>query len=150
MGAFIAQWDDDDLYHPQRIHLQLQALTQHRGQACMLARWVVWWPAKQRLFLSSKRPWEGSLICQKEVMPRYPNLEKGEDTPAIKELISRHRVIMLDAPGLYVYVIHGQNTWDEQHFEKIYKHTTLDFSGPNYETALKRLTANMDVNIYPL
>ena len=82
-------------------------------------------------------------------MPRYPQLSRGEDTPVIKHLTAAHNVVLMDTPRLYVYVVHGDNTWDSGHFESIYQHATLDFSGPEYDRVLHELSRRLDIDLYP-
>lgn len=149
-GEFVAQWDDDDLYDPKRLETQFAAILQHQAQGCVLTRWLIWWPEKKRLFVSPGRLWEGSILCRKDKMPTYPNLSKGEDTPVMKRLIADHRVVLLDAPMLYVYAVHGGNTWHEAHFELMYERATLDFSGPFYKPQLARLSNRIRIADYPM
>ncbi len=80
-GDFVCQWDDDDLYDPARLEIQMKVLLAHRAQACFLSRWIVWWPLQHRLALSCPRLWEGSMLCAKALLPAYPELRQGEDTP---------------------------------------------------------------------
>ena len=147
-GEYVAQWDDDDLNDPSRLEHQIQTIKQSKSTACMLSRWTVWWPNKNRLFISGKRTWEGSLVCARSAMPRYPAISKGEDTPLIDELIARSKVVFLDAPRLYIYVIHGANTWHDAHFEAIFKSATVDFNSNAYYRVLKEVSRRVDVDGY--
>jgi len=147
-GEYVVQWDDDDLHDPSRLHHQLAALLKSGAQACMLSRWTVWWPRRRRLFIAGRRTWEGSLLCAKAVMPRYPALAKGEDTAMIKRLLSSVDTVMLDAPRLYTYVIHGANTWDDEHFERIARRATADFSGLSYSRVLRELGRRVPVDAH--
>ena len=147
-GQYIAQWDDDDLYDPSRLEHQIQTIKNSKSTACMLSRWTVWWPNKKRLFISQSRPWEGSLVCTRSAMPRYPAISKGEDTELIRELKSNFKVVFLDAPRLYIYVIHGANTWHDTHFEGIYKRASVDFSSNSYYRVLKEVSRRVDIDGY--
>jgi glycosyltransferase involved in cell wall biosynthesis len=144
-GEFIAQWDDDDLYDPNRLQVQIEAIRKSNASGSMLIRWTVWWPSKNRLFISGKRRWEGSLVCLRSAMPRYPSLSKGEDTPLIDNLLIKHKITLLDAPHLYVYVIHGANTWDDKHFEEIFNHASFKVSPEDYQRILNKFSQKMDV-----
>lgn len=144
-GKYIAQWDDDDIYDPSRLFKQIEAIKKSNVSACMLIRWTVWWPSKNRLFISGKRRWEGSLVCDRSVMPKYPSLSKGEDTPLIDNLLVNNKVILLDAPHLYIYVIHGANTWDDRHFEKIFNGATFNVILNYYNQALDELSQRVDI-----
>jgi glycosyltransferase involved in cell wall biosynthesis len=147
-GQFIAQWDDDDLYDPSRLEHQIQMIKQSNSTACMLSRWTVWWPSKKRLFISHQRAWEGTLVCARSEMPRYPAMSKAEDTALIKELMAQHKVVLLDAPRLYVYVIHGANTWHDAHFEGFFKRASFDFSLNSYFRVLNEIARRVDVDGY--
>lgn len=147
-GEYIAQWDDDDLFDPSRLEHQLNLIKRSDSTACMLTRWTVWWPRKQRLFISEKRAWEGSLVCKRDFMPRYPALSKGEDTQLIKKVMENQKVVFLNAPRLYIYVIHGENTWHEAHFEVIYSKATVDFSVSAYKLILREVSRRVDIKNY--
>jgi mannosyltransferase OCH1-like enzyme/glycosyltransferase involved in cell wall biosynthesis len=79
-GYYLAQWDDDDLYHPQRLELQVQAIVDTNVDGCYLNSLYMWWPDQQRLAHSCQRSWECTLVCRKEIFPAYPHLRQGEDT----------------------------------------------------------------------
>lgn len=147
-GQYIAQWDDDDLYDPSRLEQQIQTIKKTNSTACMLSRWTVWWPNKNRLFISQYRAWEGTLVSRRSAMPRYPALSKAEDTVLIQELMRLNKVVLLDAPRLYIYVIHGTNTWHNEHFEGIYKLATVDFILSSYFRVLKEISRRVDINGY--
>jgi glycosyltransferase involved in cell wall biosynthesis len=147
-GDYVAQWDDDDLHDPSRLQHQLGAILAGKAHAVLLTRWTIWWPQQRRLFISGRRTWEGSLMCERSLMPRYPALSKGEDTPVIRAVMNNLQVALLDAPRLYTYVIHGHNTWDVEHFEKIYQAVSADFSGPSYARMRRELARRVDVDGY--
>ncbi len=142
-GELICQWDDDDLYDPDRLGVQAGILKQTGAHVCLLQRWVQWWPKHQRLALSRRRHWEGSLMALKSIMPRYPSNRKGEDTPVIEQLVRRTRVVTLDLPQLYVYIVHGQNTWDPYHFDQHWAAATAKYTGTRYIATLEQLSRRM-------
>jgi len=121
-GDYVCQWDDDDWHHPERIAAQLRALSKAEGSAaCVLSRWIVFDEARGRAYLSPYRQWEGSLLCRRDAIPRYPALPVGEDTPVVEGLRRAGRLVALERPELYVYVAHGGNTFPESHFETYYE-----------------------------
>ena len=61
-GAFVAQWDDDDLSAPLRLELQMAAMALLGARACLLPRQLLWLPAAGALAKSTRRLWEGSAI----------------------------------------------------------------------------------------
>ena len=38
----------------------------------------------------------------------------------VNALCETDQVVLLDMPELYVYALHGSNTWDEEHADKIW------------------------------
>jgi hypothetical protein len=120
-GELICQWDDDDLSHPNRMELQVAALTAFGGEACVLARETLWWPRSGRVALSQARLWESSLLARRATLPPYPELRRGEDTPVIEALAARGRLVLLDRPHLHVYVVHGGNSFPATHFERAWE-----------------------------
>jgi glycosyltransferase involved in cell wall biosynthesis len=95
-GQYVCVWDDDDLYDPDRLSIQMSAITRLGADACFLARLQLWWPARCMLAVSIRRMWEGTMVCAKEKMPSYPPLPRGEDTPIAYRLWRSQRVVMLD------------------------------------------------------
>ncbi|MDR3415100.1 MAG: glycosyltransferase family A protein [Nevskia sp.] len=147
-GELVCQWDDDDLYDPQRLEVQYGILRQAQAQACLMQRWLLWWPARRRLAVSRARRWEGSILCLKSAMPRYPDLAQGEDTPAIQQLCVSARVALFSLPQLYLYVWHGSNTCTDTHFESLWSNATVRIADAEYDTALKRLALRLPVREY--
>ncbi|MGY1583141.1 glycosyltransferase [Streptomyces sp. MN13] len=129
-GPYVCQWDDDDLYDPERIETQMAAILALGADACFLARERLWWPARHKLAISCARVWEGSMVCAKDRLPRYPALRRGEDTPVAEEVVRGCRVVSIDAPELYTYVCHGGNTFDEAHFAEHFEVATEVWSEP--------------------
>ena len=123
-GMYICQWDDDDLYDPLRLEVQWQTLVNTDSQASVLARWIIWWPNIEKMAISGYRDWEGSLLCERSLMPRYPDLKQGEDSIVMEELRKSIRIARIDMPRLYVYINHGENTFSSSHFEEQWKLST--------------------------
>ncbi|MER6997716.1 glycosyltransferase [Streptomyces sp. NPDC000410] len=129
-GPYVCQWDDDDLYDPERVETQMAAILALGADACFLARERLWWPARRKLAVSCARVWEGSMVCAKERMPRYPAQRRGEDTPVAEEVVRTCRVVSVDAPELYTYVCHGTNTFNESHFAEHFDVATEVWAEP--------------------
>lgn len=117
-GDFIAQWDDDDWYAPERLQMQMQALAEQQRPACVLLRWLMYDELLHQAWLSQIRPWEGSLLARRDAMPDYADLSKGEDKPALERMLKSSLLVGLDRPELYVYVYHGANTWERAHWDE--------------------------------
>jgi len=138
-GQFVCQWDDDDLCDPARISAQMQALAMTGAEACFLPRWLIWWPALQRLALSNTRLWEGSMLARRERVVRYAALRRGEDTPVAQHAFASGRSVMLHAPRLYLYTVHDANTCDVPHFERMWEAATPRWQGRDYARAMQAL-----------
>ncbi|PWC40661.1 hypothetical protein TSO352_00735 [Azospirillum sp. TSO35-2] len=151
-GRYVCQWDDDDLYDPCRLEYQHLMLSRAGAQACLLGRWMIWWPAEdpdaERLAVSCERDWEGSLLCERAVMPRYPHLRRGEDTPVIEQLRRSVRVVRMDLPRLYTYVAHGANTFGAGHFDAHWPLATARFSGERCRAVLEEMAKRLPVEAY--
>ena len=147
-GRYVCQWDDDDLYDPCRLEMQQRVLAAAGAQACLLGRWMIWWPAEDRLAVSCERDWEGSLLCEKAAMPRYPALRRGEDTPVVEQLRRTARVVRMDLPRLYTYVVHGANTFGASHFEVHWQIATARFGGDRCRAMLEEMGKRLPVEAY--
>jgi glycosyltransferase involved in cell wall biosynthesis len=139
-GALVAQWDDDDLCHPERLTRQYEALVAKRVEMIFLERWTMWWPARRRLAISEKRPWEGTLLAKKDALPAYPPLAIGEDHAMLEEAAKTRSIGLLDHPELYCYVKHSANTCPTAYFEQRFKLATKRSEFADYEPALAALS----------
>jgi glycosyltransferase involved in cell wall biosynthesis len=120
-GEFVAVWDDDDWSPPDRLHEQLKAIERSGKAACLLSQCTVYDAVSERAYTSHVRPWEGSLMVRRSAIPSYDgSLSRFEDTPVVDALIHRDQVELLNRPDLYVYVYHGTNTWDADHFGRFF------------------------------
>jgi len=117
-GEFIAQWDDDDWYAPERLATQLSAIESTGKSACVLSRWTMFDMATKQAYLSAKRPWEGSLVARRSSQIRYASKPLGEEAPVISRLTAADQLTLLDRPDLYIYVQHGGNAWPRRHWEE--------------------------------
>ncbi|MEU1786588.1 glycosyltransferase [Streptomyces sparsogenes] len=146
-GSYVCQWDDDDLYDPERLEVQLAAVLALDATACFLARERLWWPARRTLGISGVRVWEGSMLCAKDALPRYPELRRGEDSPVAEAVVRGGRTVSLDAPELYTYVFHGANTFDEPHFRSIFDAAThLWPTGRAYADQVRAMAARLPLD----
>ena len=137
-GAFVCQWDDDDLYDPERIAISMKVIRHGQVDAVFLARWLIWWPSKGELVVSESRMWEGSMVARRSVIPVYPSLSRGEDSAVVKWIMERSPVAVMDAPTLYCYRVTGENTWDALHFDKFMARATKRYA-PEEQKALLEL-----------
>lgn len=117
-GRFVAQWDDDDWYGPSRLADQIDAIRQSGRLGCVLSRWLMYDVLTATAYISGTRAWEGSIVAERSAIPPYPSLPKGEDSVAISQMIADDKLVALDRPQLYIYTVHGENTWERAHWER--------------------------------
>jgi len=128
-GDIVCQWDDDDLYHPERLERQAALLNADDLEAVFIQELIQYFPQRRRMYLTNWRATEvgghpGTLMARKSDALVYPengaSARLGEDLVAALNLVGRRRVGHLrDHPCLYIYVSHGANSWDEQHHEML-------------------------------
>lgn len=138
-GDWICQWDDDDLYHPQRLELGMLLLLSMQADTLFLSRWMLWSPLARKVGVSGRREWEGSMLARRQAVAPYPALARGEDTAVMHAMLARGRVLLLDAPWLYTYVQSGANTWHAQHFDAIWQAASLVEAPQRYDGAMRAL-----------
>jgi glycosyltransferase involved in cell wall biosynthesis len=138
---YVCQWDDDDVYHPRRLSVQLDGLLRTPGAAaCFMADqlhffvaagsvyWCDW--SQPRTVKRWPRVIPNTLLCARAKMPKYPEegpmSSRSEDLHVMNELIARGGVVQLIGRGpMYVYVSHGANTCDAEHHRRIPRLTGL-------------------------
>lgn len=125
---YVCQWDDDDLYHPERLTVQFEAMQAAGSDFCFLTDQLHWFVEQNFLFWDDwsieKYPGnliQGTLLGKKSLMGNYPLLTKGEDTPMVHSLAASNQAIttVRDYAWLYIYRFHGNNAWDESHHKAI-------------------------------
>jgi glycosyltransferase involved in cell wall biosynthesis len=119
-GEIVCQWDDDDLYHPDRIAAQLGAMTEARGDACLLGDVMIHRAADNRLrwlnWAAAGGGHPGTLLCARTALSPYPDIATKEDSAVLDQLRATRAVhVLAGAPHLYVYVTHGDNVSGDAH-----------------------------------
>lgn len=121
LGEYFCQWDADDWYHNQRLEYQMKAILTMHKPICFLTYWIIFDTLTNKAYLSYKRLWEGSILCSKDIVIKdnikYPSEPRMEDNIFSKKIIKKNNVYPVDLPHLYIYVYHGDNTWEYQHFQ---------------------------------
>jgi len=123
-GEYFCQWDDDDWSHCNRLEFQMNVIRESKMPACLMIHWLIFDAVENQAYVSNRRPWEGSLLCKKSLITddlKYDDTAKGEDTILIKKLFSKNLIFPVIMPKLYIYVFHGKNVWEREHWEKIFR-----------------------------
>ena len=130
-GEFIAQWDDDEWYHPERIGMQMRAVA--AGLDVAVLRDTLYHLDRpgfvDHLFSPTRQ--EGTTpgtILQRRASVRYRSMSRAEDTEYLVRLGETLRVGVLEAPHSHLFIrcFHGNNTWDLNHFEGALRNTRPD------------------------
>jgi glycosyltransferase involved in cell wall biosynthesis len=123
-GTFIAHWDDDDWYAPQRLAAQLQPLLTDTHDLTGLVNsyvlqmpdgrfWTTTEAIHRRMFVGDMHG--GTLVYRRSLWLngiRYPETSLAEDAMFIRRAAeTRKRLLRLSNPGLFIYLRHSQNTW---------------------------------------
>lgn len=145
-GEIFCQWDDDDIFMPDRISFFVTILINSKVTACFLSRWIFWDISKNRVAISDERPWEGSIFAWKKVKINYPSISKSEDFIAISELCKNNVTALVDNPYAYVYCAHGHNTWHEEHMDLMYNSSTKKL---DYSKTLPKLAEILPLYVHP-
>jgi len=126
-GEFICQWDDDDWYHCHRLSSMYAYASRDQAEGSILMNWLIYDRVEKKAYVSNYRTWEGSLLCRKstlQVQP-YEDIALGEEGVVIRYLIASELLCKMDDSFyLYIYVYHGGNTWDRDHWEEIFGRST--------------------------
>jgi glycosyltransferase involved in cell wall biosynthesis len=139
-GEYVCQWDDDDVYHPDRISAGMRTLMFTGSSAVFLSQWVMVWPDKELACLSENRIWEGSMIARRDCIPVYPSITRTEDTKMVDMLCHHHQIALLSYSKLYLYTVTGQNTNTGSHFEGLFERAAMDYEyGSFCDTVNKEL-----------
>jgi len=125
-GEFIAHWDDDDWYSPDRLRYQMVPLVTGTADITGLEnKFVLELPAGEfwtndarlhkRMFVENVHG--GTLVYRKNIWSeglRYPETNLAEDAWLLARATrSGKRLLRLSNPGVFVYVRHRSNAWRE-------------------------------------
>lgn len=119
-GDYMMQWDDDDYYANDRMMFQMKQLKETKSEAVLLKNIEVVFREKN-CRCSWPHGFLGSILFKRDIY-FYSNTEKkAEDvTFTRKWRKGPYKITALDnPPGMYFYVFHGNNTWNEVHFQRI-------------------------------
>ena len=148
-GTLLSVWDDDDLYHPERLEFQYAELTSRSAAAHFLSRWLIWWPERRLVALSKRRFWEGSMLARRLAFCSYPPVARREDTLAVADLRQRgNRMVYSDQPFAYCYVIHGGNTLGGRYHAKLFATATEIFGPDEYADRLEQFSSIFPLHAY--
>jgi glycosyltransferase involved in cell wall biosynthesis len=127
-GALVAQWDDDDRHHPERLARQTEALGSRDASFAFLTEQLHHFPKQGTLYWEdwSAEPYpldfvQGTIVARRERMPAYAPVRRGEDTALCRSIVtSGERVARVrDAGWSYVYTYHGDNAFAASHHRAI-------------------------------
>ena len=83
----------------------------------LLERWTILWTDGPRIAIGTRRLWEGSMVARREALIEYLALRRGEDSPVAEAIVIRGTVALPRSSELYIYLVHGNNTFDAAHFD---------------------------------
>jgi hypothetical protein len=132
-GELLFHWDHDDRYHAERLQFMAAGLLSQNVTAVFLQRWLIWWPARRRLVVSGSRTWEGSMLVRRDVLPANPAQGVAEDNTTIARLCSMYATLLIDRPDMYCYIVHGDNNYEDGHFETMMDWASQVIPGDRYE-----------------
>lgn len=126
-GDLICTWDDDDIYHPDRVQVQLDAIVRDGTAASYLQDEFHYFMTTGQLFWLNwhqlhPRCHPGTVMVRRAIAPRYSEApafaSKSEDTYFFYSLMRRVSIVQ-GLPYLYLYAVHDNNTWDEAHHRRL-------------------------------
>ena len=121
-GDVIAQWDDDEWYHPERLAVQATALEQRTLDACLLECTLVHLDEPgfvEHPYRATLRHGTAGTVVHRRTEVRYPNWPRNEDTAfraRLRQAGARVGVLRRTPSHLFIRCFHGANTWDLRHF----------------------------------
>jgi glycosyltransferase involved in cell wall biosynthesis len=133
-GDLVCQWDDDDIVHPDRLRIQLDAMREDGVPASFLQDdfhyfertgemyWIRW-------HASAMRCLPGTAMVRRSLARAYSDhplySARSEDTLFLISLACR-TLLLGGMPYLYIYTFHDNNTWNEAHRRGIVKLYSAD------------------------
>jgi glycosyltransferase involved in cell wall biosynthesis len=121
-GDYVATWDDDDLSHPARLAVQVDAMERHGVPLGFLSLVTLRCVCGFEATSQARYGWENTMVADRALIEslglRYPSRDRAEDTAFIGELMKAvPKAVQLQDPALYTYCFHGGNTWNAEHWD---------------------------------
>jgi glycosyltransferase involved in cell wall biosynthesis len=134
-GTVICQWDDDDLYHPERLIHQYKALISNtRAVASASTKFFKYFEDEGRLYwcdwVNERRPLCQFLPCSvmfyKRIFNEFksklypevgPQSNKEEDLNVLAKFLDSGVVVPVGGGFQYTYVYHGNNVYGKAHHQ---------------------------------
>jgi glycosyltransferase involved in cell wall biosynthesis len=121
-GDYLAQWDDDDWYHADRLAVQVAAL-EEGADACALAATLMHLSTDGFLLhpyvghLGGGVP--GTIVHRRDDALRYPAQRRAEDSVYLDAWrVRRYEELPDSYAHLFIRTFHGANTWEVSHFHR--------------------------------
>jgi len=124
-GEYIAIWDSDDWHGPKRLKNQLTEIKKYKKVSCTLSNVLIRSEKHKNIRISNSRlktGWEGTILCKKENLYAYENIQSKYDSQLIIHLSDNDLNYVLNDSELYIYNIHNsQNVSSNEHLDNLYK-----------------------------
>lgn len=141
-GTYVAQWDDDDWYHPDRLRIQVEALEKGADACCIQAALMhldtpefLRHPYVGKL----KDGVPGSIVHRNDPSIRYPETRRAEDTVFLHAWMQKRYVCLpRDYAYLFIRCFHGSNTWEQKHFLRRIRNSPQDALGYLWHALIRR------------
>jgi glycosyltransferase involved in cell wall biosynthesis len=130
-GEYCIQWDDDDLYHKDRIQEQYNALITSGCDYCILKDFMNYfyeshYLTQNKWFNDNMEGLPPSILFKKNIEFKYPDIQFSEDIEIFRYLdLKKHS--LLNMPHLYIYTYHGTNAFSYRHHLEISNNTKRPF-----------------------
>jgi glycosyltransferase involved in cell wall biosynthesis len=149
-GDILCQWDDDDLYHPERLRVQAERLLSAQAAACFMTDYLQFFHEERLLFWVDWSQ-DGAIGGTRQLIPntlmmfadarvRYrEELNSGEDSALIDDLHGAGLAMagLRGAGQLYVYRYHGRNTLPKTHHHQIAGYSCREGFFQQHQAALQ-------------
>lgn len=116
-GEFIAHWDDDDWYAPERLSTQVAALRDTGALLCGVRQILYYHLAAGEAWLfeypTGMQPWlaGSSLLYQKDAWRGYPfPSQNGGEAADLVRRLPTEKVYTMPLSDIYICLIHSRNT----------------------------------------
>lgn len=159
----VCQWNDDDLYHPERLQRQYELMEEQSADFCFMTDQLHLFSESKFMFWDdwSKEPYPSNLIentvmGSKDMLNECIEATSTGQEGAADALLKRGSSIaaLSGLAWLYIYVYHGENTKPENHHKRVsklrgLKYTALKSNIPVLEKALHGYQLPFDTIKFP-
>lgn len=143
--GYIAIWDEDDVFGPNRLQNAMDALLKANADAYFLERMTVWSERLRAVFITANARWPNTVVARRDALCKWPDKTVGEDIPLFTHLTQNHKCVTGNYPDDFLYVHTGYNVTGDGNFQFLRRGASEEL---RYAEGIERIKSIFNIEQY--